>query len=259
MPKKAYKSTAIRGKKRVCAMLAASAHLRPLVPRTMMLTAANLSTMLAAYRSVYIKPDIGSLGIGVCKATSERGGYKLVAVKNRSQVYRRFHTIDALCRYARRIGGGTMIVQKAIPLATVGGRPYDMRMMVQRKPRGAWTVTGSFARIARPGKIVTNYSQGGRIRTLKQMYRSKGLTDAASHAKIARLTRIARQTAVWLSARRAGMHEVGIDFADDRKGKLWILEVNSNHPQFHPLQVTDPPAYRRMMSFARSYGRFSAK
>jgi D-alanine-D-alanine ligase-like ATP-grasp enzyme len=52
---------------------------------------------------------------------------------------------------------------------------------------------------------------------------------------------------------------MGIDFAFDRSGRLWILEVNSNHPQFHPLKQVDRPAFNRMMAFARSYGRRSSK
>ncbi|MBM7563252.1 YheC/YheD family protein [Paenibacillus sacheonensis] len=259
MAKKSYKSSAIRGKKRVCAMLSSNARLKRYVPRTMLLSAANLSTMLASYRSVYIKPDVGSLGIGVCKATAVRGGYRLAEIKGRKQYTSHFASIGSLYRHLKRVGKGTMIVQKSIALAEVAGRPYDIRMMVQRKPRGKWTFTGSFARIARKGKIVTNYSQGGRLWTIRRLHRAEGLTAAASDRKYGRLKRISVRTANWLGSKRAGMHEIGIDFAYDRSGRTWILEVNSNHPQFHPLAISDPPTYRRMMTFARSYGRRSAK
>ncbi|WP_141500250.1 YheC/YheD family protein [Paenibacillus luteus] len=46
-----------------------------------------------------------------------------------------------------------------------------------------------------------------------------------------------------LSKKRSGMHEMGIDFAYDKKQQLWVLEVNSNHPQFHALKKLDLIAY----------------
>ncbi|MNG32334.1 hypothetical protein D3C84_1183210 [compost metagenome] len=62
-----------------------------------------------------------------------------------------------------------------------------------------------------------------------------------------------------LSRKKQGMREMGIDFAYDREERLWVLEVNSKHPQFHPLKRIDPAAYRRMMSFAKAYGRHDAQ
>ncbi|WP_219837417.1 YheC/YheD family protein [Paenibacillus sp. R14(2021)] len=259
MSKKSYNSSTIRGKNRVCGMLSSNSELKSFVPRTMKLSLANLSSMLTACDSVYIKPNIGSLGIGVCKAARTKKGYMLYVTKYRKQTQTRYASLEKLYRHVRSVSKGKMIVQQTVALAKVNGRPYDLRIMVQRKPRGSWTVTVRFARIAKIGKIVTNYSQGGRIWTVPHLHRARGLSASGSAAIDGRLKRTALRTAKWLSSKKAGMHEMGIDFAFDSKGKLWILEVNSNHPQFHPLKVIDPPTYRLGMSFARTYGRYSAK
>jgi len=55
------------------------------------------------------------------------------------------------------------------------------------------------------------------------------------------------------------MNEMGIDFARDSSGGLWVLEVNSNHPQFHPLKNIDSEAYQKMKRYASYYGRKTAK
>lgn len=259
MPTKSYKSARVRGKKRVCVMLSADARLRRHVPPTRMLTLSSLTHMLRIYGSVYVKPDVGSLGIGICKVTAAAQGYVLRSIRNRKQSQRRFPTIRALYSAIKRNSGKRMIVQKAIALGTLRGRSYDMRMMVQRKPRGKWTVTGSFARIARSGKIVTNYSQGGRIWTIGRLFRAKGETASRIRARMSKLRRTALRTSGCLSRRQAGMHEIGVDFAYDGKGRLWILEVNTNHPQFHPMKRVNPSEYAVMMHYARSYGRYSAK
>jgi D-alanine-D-alanine ligase-like ATP-grasp enzyme len=69
------------------------------------------------------------------------------------------------------------------------------------------------------------------------------------------LNDVALDVAKLLNSRRSGMFEMGIDFAYDGEGNVWILEVNSNKPQFYPLKHMNRRMYNRMLSYARSYGR----
>lgn len=52
-------------------------------------------------------------------------------------------------------------MQKGIQLAKTKGRPFDIRVMVQKTNQGKWVSTGLFTKIGRPGKVATNYNQGG--------------------------------------------------------------------------------------------------
>lgn len=255
MFKKTYASVKVRGKLRVCRYLS-EAGLERNIPHTVSMTESNLTRMAGTYRSLYIKPDVGSLGIGVHKVKRNAGGFELLYTVSRRQLSRRFSKLTALYQHLKAKRLGKMIVQQAIRLDRVNGRPYDLRAMVQRKPGGKWTCTGFMAKVGAPGKIVTNYFQGGRIVTLRSLFKLQRISAAQRRSRTSQLTEKALQVTRALSRKRSGMHEMGIDFAYDRSGRFWILEVNSNHPQFHPLKKLDRKAYDRMRSFAGSYGRF---
>lgn len=127
--------------------------------------------------------------------------------------------------------------------------------MVQRKPGKPWTCKGFLAKLGAPHKIVTNYHQGGKINTIENLLKLKGLSRSKRRLKIAHLSRKAVVVSRALSKKRTKMYEMGIDFAYDNNQRLWILEVNSNHPQFHPLKKLDRSSYNRMAAYAKSYGR----
>lgn len=259
MTRKTYNSATLRGKHRVCRYLSADDELRELVPRTVRFTRKGLLKMSERNTALYIKPDVGSLGMGIFKVSLHENGCELLSTIRRKQSRKTFDSIETAYGYMKAKAGGPMIVQAAVDLDTVEGSPYDLRVMVQRKPGGKWTVTGKFAKIGVRGKIVTNYAQGGRLATLPELWHRKGLCDSEGSRRSELLERKALGIARLLSGKRAGMREMGVDFAFDRSGHLWVLEVNSNHPQFHPLRSVDRRAYRRMKRFAASYGRLSSK
>lgn len=256
MYKKKYRSNKIRGKLKVCRYLAANASLRRYVPDTARLNEGNLRQMAYTYNSVYIKPDVGSMGIGIHKLTRHAAGYTLQSVSKRKQYTMAFYRSRDVARHVQAKQKQKMIVQQAIKLDQLNGSPYDIRAMVQRKPGGRWTCTGFLVKIGKSGKIVTNYYQGGKVITLRQLFRLQGMPADRIERRTARLRKTAQRIAKALSARRSGMHEMGIDFAYSSSGRLWVLEVNSNHPQFHPLRKIDRKSYKKMAAYARSYGRY---
>jgi len=255
---KNYRSRTIRGKLRVCRYLSANRSLKKYIPQTRLFTLPNMRKMMASHSSLYIKPDIGSLGIGIFRLTRTIGGFKLRS-SQRGNHSSRFNTISSVYRHILAKRQERMIIQKTVRLDRAGERPYDIRVMVQRKPGGNWTCTGMAAKVGRAGKIVTNYYQGGELMSMESLHIRKGMPEVEGKARIRHLTRKALDVVQTLSAKQSGMREMGVDFAYDRNGRLWVLEVNSNHPQFHPFKKFDRVAYDRMMRFARSYGRKSAK
>ncbi|WP_376768681.1 YheC/YheD family protein [Paenibacillus foliorum] len=47
-----------------------------------------------------------------------------------------------------------------MPLATYEGRPFDLRISVQRDASGEWQLTGIVAKIASKKTLLTNIAQG---------------------------------------------------------------------------------------------------
>ncbi|WP_020615157.1 YheC/YheD family protein [Paenibacillus daejeonensis] len=256
---KKYKSRNIRGKLKVCRYLRANPATKRVVPNTKAFTLANLRQMTDRYSAVYIKPDIGSMGIGIFKLTSTGTGYTLYSTSKRKQSVVHFSTRQAVYKHInKKKGTGKLIIQKAILLDTVDGKPYDIRAMVQRKPGKSWVCTGYLVKVGKPDRIVTNYYQGGKIFTLAKWMGKKGWKGSLAHAREQELSQTALTISKTLSKRRSGMHEMGIDFAYDQQERLWVLEVNSNHPQFYPLRKLDRAAFQKMKDYARSYGRNDA-
>lgn len=252
---KNYKSATIRGKQRVCKYLTSNKQLKRHVPHTVSFTLSNLKMMTHKYKSVYVKLDVGSLGIGVYKVNRLTNGYKLYLTSRKKQTHKTFKTVRALFALLKSKQSKRMIIQKDVHLDKVNGRPYDIRAMLQRKPGGKWTCTGFIVKVGAPNKIVTNYYQGGKIYTLKYVLQLKGFSILRQRKVTEELTQKALKICSTLSKKRRGMHEMGIDFAYDRNHRLWVLEVNTNHPQYHPLKKIDPTSFKRMVSFAKSYGR----
>lgn len=256
---KKYKSRNIRGKLLVCRYLRAHPVTKRVVPPTKTFTLAHLRQMTDRYASVYIKPDIGSMGIGVYKLTSTGNGYVLYSTSKRKQRREHFSTRSAIYKHIKKQQHNRkLIIQKTILLDTVQGRPYDIRAMVQRKPGRSWVCTGYLVKVGKPDRIVTNYYQGGKIYTLAKWMGKKGWADTHRHTREQELSQTALTISKTLSKQRSGMHEMGIDFAYDQQERLWVLEVNSNHPQFYPLRKLDRTAFNKMKTYARSYGRQDA-
>lgn len=256
---KNYASRNIRGKLRVCRYLRSDAGLRKYVPKTVAFSLSNLESMAGSFASVFVKPDAGSLGIGICKVKRIASGYELKSIVGKKQVTSIKNSAAEV--YERIVGKktGKLIIQQGIQLDRVNGRPYDIRVMAQRKPGGSWACTGYIVKVGAADKIVTNYYQGGSIWTLRKLHDRLALSAQEMDRRTRLLTSKTLRMANTLSAKRQGMQEMGIDFAFDTDNRLWVLEVNSNHPQFHPLKRLDPQAYHKMMRYAASYGRQDAK
>lgn len=247
-------SRSITGKFRVHRYLASNASLRSYLPHTTSFNYSNLAKMFSRFSKLYIKPDVGSQGRGVKRVEKKGNNYIYQTTKKKSS----FSSLSSLYQQLQKDINKRYIIQQGINLEKVRGNPYDIRAMVQRKPGGKWNCTGLFTKVGKPNKIVTNYYQGGKIYLLDAVFPKLKNHHITTSERKKLLTNTALKVAKDLSTKRSGMYEMGIDFAFDHNGKLWILEVNSNMPQFYPLRTIAPKMYRRMITYARSYGRKKA-
>jgi glutathione synthase/RimK-type ligase-like ATP-grasp enzyme len=80
------------------------------------------------------------------------------------------------------------------------------------------------ARVAAPGRFLTNYHQGAKPVTVPKVLRHirKKVTR-----KIKQIDRLSLATARVLNARFPGIRVLGIDIAMKKNGKLWVLESNT--------------------------------
>lgn len=214
------------------------------LPETRLMTRQSLKAMLRKHRMVYVKPVNGSLGIGVMKVMRMgKGLHFQLGLKKR-----RFSNFDRGYNAIVHAGKGKpYMVQKGIYLSKFRGRLFDIRLVVQRLPRKAWTVTGIACRVAHPGKIVTNGSQGGTIYSFARVLPNKQWLRK-------RLVRIGLRSARRLHAAYRGLVEIGLDLAVDGKLHPWIIEANTRPDPCPFTKLPDGSMLRKILRYQKAWG-----
>ncbi|PWV92042.1 YheC/D-like protein [Paenibacillus cellulosilyticus] len=234
-------------KMRKTRILLRDSHVQAAIPKTVILSASSLRRMLGNYRTVYVKPNVGALGVGVMRvrklsASKYEWRYKLL----RKHVSSITQLMSLIHSYKK---SGSYLVQRGINLMKYRGSRFDLRVVTQRRNSADhWRVTGVLARVAAPGRIVTNGSQGASIHPYQQVFganmsaRQTGqLRNSIDHLAL----RIAkRYTHVYTKC-----IELGLDVAVDDNRRIWLLEVNTR-PQIKPFtKLKNLSMYRTIMDY----------
>lgn len=200
-----------------------------LLPETILLQEPlDLKRMLAKHPVVLAKPDAGSRGQGISRIWRDfEGKYNVhLSEEETPEQMRYLQDIYTLCTlYA---GGQKVLLQQEIPLArTSEDERCDMRINVGKNRQGTWEITQSYLRAGRPGKFITNWSQGARCLTLQEGLSLIGIADNAIENTQASIYTAALRVAIRLEESLGAMVEMGIDLALDSSHRLWLLEANA--------------------------------
>ena len=190
------------------------------LPETKPYSRQALREMMRKYGSVYVKPRRGSVGEGVMHAQSAGGGKWRVKIGGNNRLL----GFDAACAALGRTAlSRTHIVQQGIPLARYRGRPFDLRVTVQRGGEGRWQVAGMFGKVAKAGRHVTNLARGGKAMKPEPLL-------AACFARPKEIMESIERTALAAAHRAAeklpGIADLGIDIGVDAAGHPYIIEIN---------------------------------
>lgn len=182
-----------------------------------------LVQMMKQYDSLYIKPVSSSLGVGIINIARGKTG-KWRIKKSGSTRQRSFN--QAVAEVNRQVRKKPYLIQKAIPLARYKGKPYDIRVVVQRGGTGAWQVTGMLGKVASKGSHVTNVSRGGSVRGVPHLFQQSFKRPKQVSGKVRSLSlRIARH----LGSKLKNLADVGMDIGVDRNGKPYFIEANCRY------------------------------
>jgi hypothetical protein len=235
--------------------LLADRRLRAYVPDTRRFNENSLKSMLRRYSMVYIKPVSGTYGNGVMKVEqqSKAGGctYSCHYLQNK-QLFRSYPALyGSILRLKRKT---PYLVQKGIHLLNHRGRPFDIRVMVQKNSRNRWEATGKIGRVAHPHKIVTNYHSGGKPTELAKLLKPY-LTPSGVRKYDAVLSQLGVHAAEALGKMYPGVNMVGADIGVDSQWKPWIIELNTCPDPYIFKHLTDPSVFRKVLQYARTLGR----
>gem|GEM_PF-208250 len=249
-----YKSSSHKNKWIKTTWLLKDDDVRTYIPHTKRFTKSNLSDMLNRYDTVFFKPTDGSGGAKIVKISKSDGKY----IAKHDTTRREFSTQDSLVQWLKSFASTrSFILQKGIALAKSNGRPFDVRVMVQKTNAGVWEATALFCKVGLANKVTTNYNQGGSIKFIDSTLTGAGFNESQRSSIKDELRWLGVKVAKVFSKKSSGYRELGLDVAIDTTGRLWILEVNTR-PQIYPLKnMNNGKLYRKILSYAKHYGRKS--
>ncbi|WP_127510283.1 YheC/YheD family protein [Paenibacillus humicus] len=202
--------------------------IKTLLPPTVLFNRTTFERFLAQYGSVYIKPNMEHKGKGIIKAWKKGSVYSFVVVKGG---IRRYGNAGALYNAIRsHTGEKQHVLQKTIPLARIGGRPFDIRVMMIRDASDQWRYCGMLAKVAPDGSVVTNMSRGGRVRAMDDVLKQAFNWNEEERKRFKDQLVLSSQQICRRFDRYKYSYQIGIDFAADRSGRLWLIEVNFDYP-----------------------------
>lgn len=205
----------------------------PYIPETRCYNYQQLRQMLSRHSSVFIKPDKGGGGVGTVRVT-KLGSQKLeLHTLNRRRVIepRNLPLYVKRCLNPKR----HYIIQQGIDLGEINGRPFDLRVHLQ-KPLSNWQISGVCAKIAAPGKIVTNHCKGGLpVEAQKALYQVSAQKKQTNFL-MRKIYNLSKEIAKTLNIFFPGLRELGIDLGVDKNLDIWIFEVNTR-PDFKMFRV----------------------
>ncbi len=213
------------------------------------MTALSFQQMLTKYKKVIVKPVGGSRGQGVFQVSALGNHLYEVHIENRKYKVRGKRQAFALIK--RQVGARGYMVQRCISRADINGRPFDMRVIVQRKTNSPdWVVTAKVAKVAGSGYIVSNIERSkGTILPVGTALRHSSLKGHSPHLLQKNLDRVALRSTFKLKELFPEHRIYGFDLALDRHGRVWIIEGNLFPSRSHFRKLEDKTMLRRINAY----------
>jgi hypothetical protein len=198
---------------------------------------ALLQSFCAKNACVYLKPVLGKAGEGIMRLEKQNKRWRLQQVHQQESITRYFHTLAGVWQYVKqRKGKRQYIIQQGITLARYKGRPFDIRVLVQKNGVGEWGVTGVGIRRAGARSITTHVPRGGTVQSPETVLNH--IFGDQSEAILENIKKTALLIAGALNQQIPSLAEMSMDLGLTREGKLWFFEANAKPEKF------DEPAIR---------------
>ncbi|RNB56811.1 YheC/YheD family protein [Brevibacillus gelatini] len=202
-------------------------------------TLARFKCFCTEHRFVYLKPVRGKAGEGIMRVEYKNNGWRLQRLKEQKAVTRRFSNLDDLWKHVKsHIRQQQYIMQQGIRRARFNGKPFDVRVLVQKNGRGEWSVTGVGIRRSGSQSITTHVPRGGSIHSLSSVLQT--LFKADPERMEQKIHQAALAIARTLNVEIEDLAEMSMDLGLTEDGSLWFFEANAKPEKF------DEPSIRRL-------------
>lgn len=189
------------------------------LPATALYAPQQLLHYIRLFRRVILKPIAGQLGTRIYLVTEEGGIYYLHYGAKSPVIH--FSSAENLIAHLGDLIDKDFIMQQYIPLASVQGRVFDLRFLVQKSASGSWAISGMLSRVALHYSYITNLSQAivPPEDYLRQAFPKSDF--------LPQLTELSITAARAAEASLGSLGELSVDFGLDPEGNVWIIELNA--------------------------------
>ncbi|WP_106766410.1 YheC/YheD family protein [Paenibacillus faecalis] len=252
-------SRGLPGKKRVYDLLKREQRLAPYLPHTLTYTGNDSLKMAISMfdGKLFLKPSGGSHGKHTLFVDCT--DHKIAYLQGRNRDNSIFKTTLPTSELASRIKkfteGRRFIIQPYLTLTSRDGRPYDVRVLVQKNAQGLWTTTGMAIRQGSAEGITSNLHGGGTALPVSVFLESEFGALTAEHI-ITCIKQLSDLIPPILEGGFGRLGELGIDFGIEYSGKVWLLEVNSKPGRLAFRQTGDIPAAKLSVENPLRYARY---
>lgn len=221
-----------------------------LIPTQPFHSASTALHMAKKYRAVMIKPVHGMGGEGIIRLSLEKGGYRLEEDSQPVRFFSNEEIIEPLEEIQR---GKRYIVQKWVDIRDHDGCVYDIRVLMQKRSHGEWSLTGMGVRQGAKKKITSNLKGGGHAFEVYP-FLEKQFGEERAEALTAELENIAHHVPLCLErSSLKNLIELGLDLAIDRTGHIWIVEVNNKPDRTIFQKISNTEAVENSMRIPIQY------
>ncbi|MFC0216363.1 YheC/YheD family protein [Paenibacillus chartarius] len=227
----------------------AHSELKQYVPETASYHDAESASIFNKHPVLYFKPCTGSRGIGVYRVTKMDNG-ELQLNHHHSAPNVVFSSYEELrAEFDAEIETTPYMIQQGISVQQLHGHNFDLRALVQKNRRGAWSVTNVISRVAFGEYYNTSVCEN--IRTaaevLKELYSAvqvEGLLHSLGRISLKAADAIERGT-------NSHLGEISVDFVLDTEGQLWVVEINGKPEKNLYRSLPDhTDVYKRPLQYA---------
>lgn len=227
------------------------ADVKSYLPETRLLTTPSVALkMLDNHSSIYLKPNRGSEGRGIRRVSAEATNSFVIQSAD-SEAVTTF-TRKNLRRYLSAMRKDTVVQAEVALVSLAEGRRVDTRILLQKDASDSWVVEYIGLRIGKPGSIITNVSRGGDWVLIEKSDEMIGWSSLTRTSLQRQLEEAALRVTRRLEQKFGRMGEIGLEFAFDGQGALWMLEANSQPSKYRRAADEDlPPKFLRLMEYAQ--------
>lgn len=211
-----------------------------------------LRRFLRYYPDAFVKHDQGTWGQSVLKVSAAADGYgpfRVFGYARDLPVSATFPAVGELYDYLTSMPGGSgWIAQQAIALLKVDGRPFDLRLVLQKDGRGRWQVAQRLVNWAGPGDVVTNHRSTAEFVPADE-FQHRWADGRSAFAKLVdSAVQVGRRCVQALEAHYGLFGEIGLDIGFDQDGHAWVFEANAKPFLAPGIGITYPFAYARYLA-----------